>query len=162
MTGSRGGKRQGAGRKRGAVGALTINIRALARLHTDAAISALVEVVNDAVSPQRVMAAGILLDRGYGKPKGGKVDITHIMAKLKAGEATAKDTAIDIEALQVPLPEIVKILVAYELDNYADTSRCMATEEEMNKIYAEAIESAKHGKKMVMARIAEMPDYKPQ
>ena len=44
------------------------NIREIARDHTETAIRALVEVVEDKDHPQRVAAANALLDRGYGKP----------------------------------------------------------------------------------------------
>ena len=44
------------------------NVREIARQHTDDAIRALVEVVQDKAHPQRVAAANALLDRGYGKP----------------------------------------------------------------------------------------------
>ena len=49
----------------------TIEVRSLARQHTEAAISTLVEVMNNpkAQSRSRVSAAMALLDRGWGKPK---------------------------------------------------------------------------------------------
>ena len=44
-----------------------VDLRSLARQHTEKAIAALVEVVTDADHAQRVAAAKELLDRGYGK-----------------------------------------------------------------------------------------------
>ena len=64
-----GGKRQGAGRKSGALSASTISVRDLARQHTEAAIAALVDIVNNPESQERALAAKTLLERGHGKPK---------------------------------------------------------------------------------------------
>jgi hypothetical protein len=46
------------------------DIKALARAHTDVALSALVAIVKDkgASANARVAAASAILDRGYGKP----------------------------------------------------------------------------------------------
>lgn len=48
-------------------------IRSLARSHTDAAINALVGIVNQSEAPPaaRVAAANAILDRGWGKPVQG-------------------------------------------------------------------------------------------
>ena len=51
------------------------DVRELARAHTDTALNALVEIVENKKSPPaaRVAAANSLLDRGYGKPE-AKID----------------------------------------------------------------------------------------
>lgn len=69
---SRGGKREGAGRPKGARDAATAEqgatIADLARAHTDVALSALVYIATAGESEAaRVAAANALLDRGYGK-----------------------------------------------------------------------------------------------
>lgn len=70
----RGGKREGAGRPKGAVSRATAEHKAtleeLARTHTETALNALVSVASKGESEQaRVSAASALLDRGYGRPK---------------------------------------------------------------------------------------------
>lgn len=70
---TRGGKRQGAGRPKGAKDKATkdhgATIAELAREHTDSALSALIEIATFGKSePARVAAANSILDRGYGKP----------------------------------------------------------------------------------------------
>ncbi|UOG90520.1 MAG: hypothetical protein L3K52_09895 [Candidatus Thiothrix sulfatifontis] len=112
----RGGKRDGAGRKRGALNAATINVRELARQHTENAINALVELLNNPESPQRAIAANSLLDRGYGKPKVmNDADLEPIILRLKSGELTATDCALEISAQGMALPKIVELLALREL-----------------------------------------------
>ena len=65
-----GGKRPGAGRKKGSLNKTTADVKVLAQQYGDDAIKALVDI---ALSPEhpaaaRVSAANALLDRGYGKP----------------------------------------------------------------------------------------------
>lgn len=66
---SHGGKREGAGRPRGAPNKATASLRDIAREYTDVAIGALVAVLSNDEEPAaaRVSAANSLLDRGYGK-----------------------------------------------------------------------------------------------
>ena len=65
-----GGKRSGAGRKKGAKNAKTLEIEAAARRYAGEALKALVYVATKGESePARVSAATALLDRAYGKPK---------------------------------------------------------------------------------------------
>ena len=112
----RGGKRAGAGRKRGALNAATINVRELARQHTENAINALVELLNNPESPQRALAANSLLDRGYGKPKVmNDLDLAPIIARLQSGELTPTDAALEIAAMGAALPKIVELLTLREL-----------------------------------------------
>lgn len=69
----RGGKRPGAGRKPGSKDKATVEqagtLSELARAHTGAALSVLVQVAQSSESDAaRVSAANAILDRGYGKP----------------------------------------------------------------------------------------------
>lgn len=67
---ARGGKREGAGRPKGAVNKATADIREAAQLYTEAALAVLVEVMQTGDSAAaRVAAANSVLDRGHGKPK---------------------------------------------------------------------------------------------
>ena len=65
----RGGRREGAGRKPGAVNQVTKDIREMAREHAVDAIKTLAEIMYtaDKVS-DRKDAANSLLDRGFGRP----------------------------------------------------------------------------------------------
>lgn len=66
----RGGKREGAGRPKGAVNKATADIREAAQQFTDQALAVLVEVMTQGDSAAaRVAAANSVLDRGHGKPK---------------------------------------------------------------------------------------------
>lgn len=66
---ARGGKRNGAGRPKGAVNSTTASLRELAREHTQDALAVLVQIAKAGESEAaRVSAANALLDRGYGKP----------------------------------------------------------------------------------------------
>lgn len=69
----RGGKRPGAGRKKGvrdaATGEQRASIQELARSHDRAALATLVRVATSSASDGFAVSAAIaLLDRGYGKP----------------------------------------------------------------------------------------------
>jgi hypothetical protein len=64
----RGGKRPGAGRVKGVPNKSTKDIKALAQVHTPAALKTLVSIMGASESDAaRVSAAKELLDRGYGK-----------------------------------------------------------------------------------------------
>lgn len=85
---NRGGKREGAGRPKGAHNKATASIREIAREYTDDAVNALVRVLTDDDAPHAavVSAANSILDRGYGKPAtivqgdedGGPIKVTRI------------------------------------------------------------------------------------
>lgn len=72
---SHGGKRAGAGRPAGAQNRATKAAKAtlteLAQSHSEAALWALVEIMQDkdATAPARIAAANAVLDRGYGRPR---------------------------------------------------------------------------------------------
>jgi hypothetical protein len=75
MTG-RGGKRTGAGRKPGATSLAKRDLASMAKEHVDLALSVLAEIAAAGQSePARVSAANALLDRAYGKPIQGTVQI---------------------------------------------------------------------------------------
>ena len=66
----RGGKRPGAGRPKGRKNAATLEIEAAAKALAGDALAALRQVAQKGKSESaRVMAAGALLDRGYGRPR---------------------------------------------------------------------------------------------
>lgn len=66
---ARGGKREGAGRKKGVPNKLTADIKAIAQDYGEEAVKSLVEIMRDGDAPHaaRVAAAKDILDRGYGK-----------------------------------------------------------------------------------------------
>lgn len=65
-----GGKRKGAGRRAGSVNKVTADVRALAGVHTPAAIKRLAHLAMNALSESaQVAACKELLDRGHGKSR---------------------------------------------------------------------------------------------
>lgn len=69
----RGGKRPGAGRKKGSKNKCTadakVALSALAQQHTETALNALIDIASNGESEAaRVSAAVAILDRGYGRP----------------------------------------------------------------------------------------------
>lgn len=66
----RGGKRPGAGRKPGKVGAAKRALADMAKDHAEAAMATLAAIHSDTTAPPaaRVTAATAILDRAYGKP----------------------------------------------------------------------------------------------
>ena len=64
-----GGKRPGAGRKPGKVGAAKQQLMQMAKEHAQAALETLVDVAkNGDTASSRVSAANAILDRAYGRP----------------------------------------------------------------------------------------------
>ena len=65
-----GGRRPGAGRKKGKVSAAKRALSEMARDHAEEALKTLVDIAKDAAQPAaaRVSAATGILDRAYGKP----------------------------------------------------------------------------------------------
>jgi hypothetical protein len=92
----RGGPRPGAGRPAGQPNKATRDLTALAQQHTETAVSALANVVNDAtVLAPRVKAAEALLDRGHGRPT------QHIEARISPLEQLSdEELAAGIAALR--------------------------------------------------------------
>ena len=71
-----GGKRTGAGRKPGATSLAKRDLAAMAKEHVETALAVLVEIATAGQSePARVTAANALLDRAYGRPIQGTVEI---------------------------------------------------------------------------------------
>lgn len=66
-----GGKRPGAGRKRGVPNKATATVKEAAQAFTDDALKVLAGIMKNAKEPAaaRVAAANAILDRGHGKPK---------------------------------------------------------------------------------------------
>ena len=79
-----GGKREGAGRKKGVPNKATASLRDIAREYTQEALLALVSVLRDESGAAKVAAAREILDRGYGKattvlagdPDGGAIRVS--------------------------------------------------------------------------------------
>lgn len=67
---ARGGRREGAGRPKGAVNKATADVREAARAFTNDALEVLALIMTSGESEAaRVAAANSILDRGHGKPK---------------------------------------------------------------------------------------------
>ncbi|MDP1664489.1 MAG: hypothetical protein Q8L79_05110 [Methylobacter sp.] len=66
----RGGRRQGAGRKKGTKNKVTVDLKNKAAEYTEEAIQVFVEIMRDSEAPAatRLQAADKILDRGYGRP----------------------------------------------------------------------------------------------
>jgi HEAT repeat protein len=80
----RGGKRPGAGRKKGVVSEAKRALASIAQEHAETALNVLIDIAKSttATDSARVSAANSILDRGYGKPPqavtgadGGPVEI---------------------------------------------------------------------------------------
>jgi len=87
---SRGGKREGAGRPKGAVNKATASVREAAQSFTTDALSTLAEIMRDPEHPAaaRVSAAQALLDRGHGKPTqsvelDGALDVSATVSEIR-------------------------------------------------------------------------------
>lgn len=66
---ARGGKREGAGRKKGAVTQAKKDLAEMAKEHAEKALGVLVQIAQGGESEAaRVSAANAILDRAYGKP----------------------------------------------------------------------------------------------
>ena len=69
MSGSHGGKRDGAGRPAGRVSEVKVRLFQFAREHSNTAFATLVDVCENGTSESaRIKASVALLDRGFGKP----------------------------------------------------------------------------------------------
>lgn len=67
---AKGGRREGAGRPKGAVNKATADIREAAQVYSEQALQVLVNVATTGESEAaRVAAANAILDRAHGKPK---------------------------------------------------------------------------------------------
>jgi len=77
-TSKRGGKRPGAGRKKGVINKTTAELKELAGQYTEAAVKTLAEVMNDPDAPAaaRITAADRILDRAHGKPR-QELEVAH-------------------------------------------------------------------------------------
>lgn len=71
-----GGKRAGAGRKKGAVSQAKRQLADMAKDHAEAALKTLVDIMqNGEQESARLSAANSILDRGYGKPFQATVEV---------------------------------------------------------------------------------------
>ena len=67
MADKHGGKRTGAGRKPGALNTATVNFRLMVRTHSETALQAIVDTMNDLNHPERFVAAKLLVQYAYGR-----------------------------------------------------------------------------------------------
>lgn len=98
----KGGARIGAGRPAGSPNKATIHQKTclsnLARMHTETAFMALIDVAENGQSDTaRISAACALLDRGYGKPREADISEYPASNSLDALEARSLDD-LDVEA----------------------------------------------------------------
>lgn len=92
---ARGGKREGAGRPKGALNKATACVREAAQAFTTDALSVLAEIMREPEHPAaaRVSAAQALLDRGHGKPtQSVDMDLT---ADVNATVSEVRRTIVD-------------------------------------------------------------------
>lgn len=87
---ARGGKREGAGRPRGAANKATADIKEAASEYSQEALAILVSVARDGGAPAaaRVSAANSILDRAHGKPKqsvevDGELDVNQTVTAVE-------------------------------------------------------------------------------
>jgi hypothetical protein len=112
-----------------------------------------VELLNNPESPQRAIAANSLLDRGYGKPKlMNDADLEPIIARLKSGEVTATDTALEIAGMGAPLPKIVELLAMRELGLEQNGDYQQPDYARLELLYSYAIEKSEEDQKALVGR----------
>lgn len=97
MPGKPKGSPKTGGRQKGTTNKATAEIKAIAQKHGEAAIKALVKLLNDEDTPPqtKVSAANSLLDRGYGKPAQaitGADDTPLFPTSIKVEIVSPKDT----------------------------------------------------------------------
>ena len=93
---ARGGKREGAGRPKGAVNKATADIRDAAQEFTTEALQTLAQVMRNSESDAaRVAAANSILDRGHGKPK----QALDVDANVKAAITAVEWRIVDPEPI---------------------------------------------------------------
>lgn len=89
-----GGKRPGAGRKRGKVSVAKRELSAMAKDHAEQALAVLVEIATQGEGEgSRVSAAVAILDRAYGKP---------VLAQVEGGGADKVADALNSIADKLP------------------------------------------------------------
>jgi hypothetical protein len=91
---ARGGKREGAGRPKGALNKATLDVREAAQAFTEDALTVLASIMKAEEQPAaaRVSAAKELLDRGHGKS-------TQPIAGDPAGEPIRTEARLDVSGL---------------------------------------------------------------
>lgn len=87
---ARGGKREGAGRPKGALNKVTASVMEAAQDYTTQALGVLAEIMMGSEHPAaaRVSAANALLDRGHGKPTqsvdlAGSLDVAAAISEVR-------------------------------------------------------------------------------
>ena len=106
MTDSRGGARSGAGRPTGSK-SIPNELREAAQKHTQDAITAIIEIMQDEGHPQRLKAAEAILERGYGKA-GEHNPGEQIIMRFVSGEASAIEAGLLLEAHGLKVPDLMQ------------------------------------------------------
>ena len=106
MANKHGGKRSGAGRPTGSK-SISDELRKAAQEHTGAALTALVEIVQDSAHPQRLKAAEVILCRGYGEAK-SEPESKQIIMDFMSGEISAITCGLLLESQGLKVPELVQ------------------------------------------------------
>ena len=117
-----GGKREGAGRPKGAVCAAAHELRAKAREHTQEALDAIIEILGDALHPQRLKAAEIVLERGYGR------SITDspaeaIIGRFLSYEISAVKAGLLLEAADLKVGVLMQKHIDREIQRFDDQNK---------------------------------------
>lgn len=117
-----GGKREGAGRPKGSVCAAAHELRAKAREHTQEALGAIIEILGDALHPQRLKAAEIVLERGYGR------SITDspaeaIIGRFLSYEISAVKAGLLLEAADLKVGVLMQKHIDREIQRFDDQNK---------------------------------------
>lgn len=117
-----GGKREGAGRPKGAVCAAAHELRAKAREHTQEALDAIIEILGDQLHPQRLKAAEIVLERGYGR------SITDspaeaIIGRFLSYEISAVKAGLLLEAADLKVGVLMQKHIDREIQRFDDQNK---------------------------------------
>ena len=117
-----GGKREGAGRPTGSVCAAAHELRAKAREHTQEALDAIIEILGDALHPQRLKAAEIVLERGYGR------SITDspaeaIIGRFLSYEISAVKAGLLLEAADLKVGVLMQKHIDREIQRFDDQNK---------------------------------------
>lgn len=117
-----GGKREGAGRPKGSVCAAAHELRAKAREHTQTALDAIIEILGDPLHPQRLKAAEIVLERGYGR------SITDspaeaIIGRFLSYEISAVKAGLLLEAADLKVGVLMQKHIDREIRRFDDQNK---------------------------------------
>lgn len=116
-----GGKREGAGRPKGSV-SVAHELRAKAREHTQTALDAIIEILGDASHPQRLKAAEIILERGYGRSTPDN-PAEQIIGRFMDGEISAIKAGLLLEANGLQAGVLMQQHIEREVRRFDDLNK---------------------------------------